>query len=194
MKRERHIPANYSLQYIHESTEFVVYSQEVRGKIVAMAFAGKATKPMWHYIFGSAERLAEKIKSQVESLEAHKAMVAERRKARFAPHTLVGGEVFRTSWGYEQTNVEYYEVVGVRGQMVEVREIAQSREEEGFLCGKTKPMPGMFIGETFLRRVNMVGGAPSIKIHQSATAYLEQPYSVISGKPVFKERYWSAYA
>jgi hypothetical protein len=195
MKKERHIPASYSLHYIHEATEFVVYTHEsvARGKIVAMAFAGRAAKPLWHYIFGSAERLAEKIKSQVESLEAHKAMVAERRKARFAPHKLVGGEVFRTSWGYEQTNVEYYEVVSVCGQTVELREIAQSREEEGYLCGKTKPMPGMFIGEAFSRRVSMVGGSPSVKIHQSATAYYEQPITMTSGKPVYKERYWSSY-
>jgi hypothetical protein len=193
MKKERHIPPSYSLFYIHEATEFVVYSHEVRGKIVAMAFAGRASKPLWHYIFGSAERLAEKIQSSVKGLEHHKAIVAERRKARSAPHGLVGGEIFRTSWGYEQTNVEYYEVVGVSGQMIELREIAQSREEEGYLFGKTKPMPGMFIGEAFSRRVSMVGGSPSVKIHQSATAYYEQPIVMSSGKPVYKERYWTSY-
>lgn len=193
MKTERHIPAGYLLSYIHETTGLAVYSCEARGKVVAMAFAGRGTKPIWHYIFSSAERLTEKIQSQVKSLEAHKAMIAERRKARFQPHGLVGGEVLRTSWGYEQTNVEYYEVVGVRGQMIELREIAQTRTEEGYLCGKTQPVPGAYIGEAFSRRVSMSGGSPSVKIHQSATAYLEQPFTMSGGKTVYKERYWSAY-
>lgn len=193
MKKERHIPAGYSLSYIHEGTGLVVYSCEARGKVVAMAFAGRGSKPIWHYIFSSAEKLTSKIESQVRSLEAHQAMVVERRKARFAPHGLVGGEVFRTSWGYEQTNVEYYEVVGVSGQMIELREIAQSRTTEGYECGKTQPIPGEYIGEAFTRRVSMSGGSPSVKIHQSATAYLEQPFTVSGGKPVYKERYWSAY-
>lgn len=193
MKTERHIPAGYLLCYIHETTGLAVYSCEARGKVVAMAFAGRGTKPIWHYIFSSAERLTEKIQSQVKSLEAHKAMIAERRKARFQPHGLVGGEVLRTSWGYEQTNVEYYEVVGVRGQMIELREIAQTRTEEGYLCGKTQPVPGAYIGEAFSRRVSMSGGSPSVKIHQSATAYLEQPFTMSGGKPVYKERYWSSY-
>lgn len=193
MKTERHIPSGYLLSYIHETTGLAVYSCEARGKVVAMAFAGRGTKPIWHYIFSSAERLTEKIQSQVKSLEAHKAMIAERRKARFQPHGLVGGEVLRTSWGYEQTNVEYYEVVGVRGQMIELREIAQTRTEEGYLCGKTQPVPGAYIGEAFSRRVSMSGGSPSVKIHQSATAYLEQPFTMSGGKPVYKERYWSSY-
>jgi hypothetical protein len=192
MKTERHIPAGYSLSYIHETTGLAVYSCEARGKVVAMAFAGRGTKPIWHYIFSSAERLTEKIQSQVKSLEAHKAMVVERRKARFRPHGLVGGEILRTSWGYEQTNVEYYEVVGVRGQMVELREIAQARTVEGYECGKTQPIPGEYIGEAFSRRVTMSGEYPSVKIHQSATAYLELPL-MSSGKPVYKERYWSSY-
>lgn len=192
MKKERYIPTGYQLSYIHEGTQFLVYTRELAGALYGIAYKGKAGNPVWHYRFKTKERLQEEIESTVRGLEAHKAATEARRKARYAPHGLQGGEVFRTSWGYEQTNVEYYEVVGVKGQTVELREIAQNRTTEGYECGKTQPIPGAYIGEVFSRRVSMVGGSPSVKVHQSATAYLEQPF-MTGGMPIYKERYWSAY-
>ena len=197
MKKERYIPSSYSLSYIHEATGFVVYTAEVStrpGSVVGMAFAGKAAKPTWHYIFKSQEQLSKKIEESVSGLEWHKAEVAKARAARFAPHGLQGGEILRSSWGWEQTNVEYYQVVGVRGQKVELREIAQERVENGMMSGECKPVPGMFIGKPFTRQVSMSGNVPKVKIHSSAYAYLEKPVGFEGGKPVYKKQYFSYYA
>ena len=193
MKKERYIPSGYALSYIHEGTAFVVYQREHEGRLYGIAFAGKASNPLWHYRFRSAESLAKQVEESISSLGAHKAAVKARRAARFAPHRLMGGEVFRSSWGYEQTNVEYYQVVGVKGQMIELREIGQMREETGYLQGECAPVPGHFVGEPFSRRVSMSGGSPSVKIHQSSYAYLESPAQVIPGVPIYKKRYWSSY-
>lgn len=194
MKKERYIPAGYALSYIHEGTEFVVYQHEQEGRLYAIAYAGKATRPLWHYRFKSAESLAKQIEETVSGLEAHKATVKARRAARYAAHGLVGGEIFRTSWGYDQTNVEYYQVIGVKGQSVELCEVAQLREETGFMSGECAPVPGQFIGKPFTRQVSMESGSPRVKIHQSAYGYLESPFQVISGVPVYKKRYYSYYA
>jgi hypothetical protein len=194
MKKERYIPAGYALSYIHEGTEFVVYQHEQEGRLYAIAYAGKATRPLWHYRFKSAESLAKQIEESISSLGARKAAVKARRAARYAPHRLMGGEIFRTSWGYDQTNVEYYQVVGVKGQSVELCEVAQMREETGFMSGECAPVPGQFIGKPFTRQVSMESGSPRVKIHQSAYGYLESPFQVISGVPIYKKRYFSYYA
>ena len=194
MKKERYIPAGYALSYIHEGTEFVVYQHEQEGRLYAIAYAGKATRPLWHYRFKSAESLAKQIEESVGGLEARKAAVKARRAARYAAHGLVGGEIFRTCWGYDQTNVEYYQVVGVKGQSVELCEVAQMREETGFMSGECAPVPGQFIGKPFIRQVSMESGSPRVKIHQSAYGYLESPFQVISGVPIYKKRYFSYYA
>lgn len=194
VKKERYIPPGYVLSYIHEATEFVVYQQEKEGRLYGIAFSGKSANPAWHYKFKSQESLSKLIEETVAGLEAHKAAVKARRAQRFAPHGLKGGEVFRSSWGWEQTNVEYYQVVSVKGQMVELREIAQERQEQSFMAGECAPLPGVFIGEPIKRRVSMAGSVPKVKIHQSSTAYLEKPIQVIAGAPVYGKQYWSSYA
>lgn len=196
MKKERHIPASYSLSYIHEATSFVVYTSEIpnRPGIVGMAFAGKAVKPTWHYIFKSQEQLNKKIEESVKGLEWRKAEVAKARAARYAPHGLQVGQILRSSWGWEQTNVNYYEVVGIRGQKVELCEIAQERNENGVMSGECKPVPGVFIKKPISRMVSMANGKPSVRIHNSSYAYLEEPVKVEGGKPVFRSQYYSYYA
>jgi len=194
MKKERYIPAGYVLSYIHEGTKFVVYQHEQEGRLYAIAYAGKATRPTWHYRFKSAESLAKQIEETVSGLEAHKTAVKARRAARYAAHGLKGGEIFRTSWGYDQTNVEYYQVVGINGQSVELCEVAQMREVTGFMSGECAPVPGQFIGKPFTRQVSMESGSPRVKIHQSAYGYLESPFQIVAGVPIYKKRYFSYYA
>jgi len=194
VKKVRYIPPGYVLSYIHEATEFVVYQQEKEGRLYGIAYAGKATRPLWHYRFRSAESLASQIEESVSSLEARKAAVKARRAARYAPHGLKGGEIFRTSWGYDQTNVEYYQVTGVKGQSVELCEIGQLREETGFMSGECAPLPGHFVGKPFSRQVSMESGSPRVKIHNSAYGFLEFPFQVLSGVPIYKKRYYSYYA
>jgi hypothetical protein len=49
---------------------------------------------------------------------------------REAPTAKVG-DVLYTSWGYEQSNVDFYEVVAVSGQMATVREIQKRVVDRG---------------------------------------------------------------
>ena len=40
------------------------------------------------------------------------------------PNTLVVGDILYNSWGWEQTNIDFYQVVESKGQTVKLREIA----------------------------------------------------------------------
>lgn len=58
------------------------------------------------------------------------------------------GEVFVASWGYEQTNVDFYQVIGLTAKSVRLRAIAQERTADGY----TTPIENKFIGDVFTRR------------------------------------------
>ena len=93
-------------------------------------------------------------------------------------HNVKIGDIFKAVWGYDQTNVDYYEVVKLVGKtMVEVMPIGAKVEETGNMSGKSWPVPGSthhFRGaEPLKKKVNTRYGT-SIKIDSVSTAYLMQ--------------------
>lgn len=69
--------------------------------------------------------------------------------------TVEVGDLFESSWGYDQTNVSYYEVTGFTpsGKSVRLRKIRKAGIEgsDGFMSRKVKPVPGEFVGEEFTK-------------------------------------------
>ena len=130
-----------------ESTGLDLFRYEQAGKFYALGFFGKQEKPAFHYAFRSEEQRAEFVRQQVAAGEATRKRRTERAAERraFAP-SLAVGDILRESWGYDQTNIDFYEVIAVRGRYVTVREIAQSRQETGFMSGNCQPKPGAYIG------------------------------------------------
>lgn len=124
----------------------VVYCYSARDRLCAVAYIGKRAKPEWHYSYKSEEQREARIQDLFESVTAWQARKAAQRAAARQPHGLQVGDILHTSWGYEQTNIEYFEVVGVRGAVVDLREIAQERTETGFMQYRAKPIPGHYIG------------------------------------------------
>ena len=90
-------------------------------------------------------------KEQREAKAADRqAKVTARRQARSAfvnPYHV--GDVLHSSWGYEQTNVEFYEVTAVRQTSVQLREIAATLKTDGALAmsGSKTACPGQYMGE-----------------------------------------------
>lgn len=135
-------------------------------------------------LFARAQRIAQ-------SSATRRAAKAEQRAK---PHPLQVGDILRASWGYDQTNIDYYEVTRLVGaQMVEVREIAARAQETGFMSGDSVPAPGQYIGEAKRRRVSDYGERDSIKVHECAHAYLIRP-TVVGGVKCYGPSHWSAYA
>lgn len=68
------------------------------------------------------------------------------------------GDIFRCSWGYEQTNVDYYVVVKVTKKMVTLQEIGSEVTKEcGWASCYVKPDPTRIIGKPFRRKFNTYG-------------------------------------
>jgi hypothetical protein len=70
------------------------------------------------------------------------------------------GSIFCYSWGWEQTNIDFFQVVEVKGKStVVVREIARKTvNETGWASDEVVPAVNQFIGEPETVRLNQYGG------------------------------------
>lgn len=157
------------------NAECYVYETE-RGEPAALGFRGKRSKPDFHFIYRNAEKRDKAVEGHFESV-AHAAKVKAERMAErtVAPpeDTVKIGTIFANSWGYDQTNVDFYEVVQVSPsrKSVKLREIAADSVagSKGYMSDQVKPAPGEFIGDPISKRVQMVSGEPWISFDHGAS-------------------------
>lgn len=116
------------------------YLEDRAGKFYLMAFRGTAGKPCAHYSFKSAEQRAGYMKRMAESAQLSADYKAKQKAKAKAGRKLEVGHILYTSWGYDQTNTDFYQVTALKGEtMVIVQKLAASVEETGFMSGKTFP-------------------------------------------------------
>lgn len=140
---------NRFIPTVAETREFpaaavVAYCYESARGPALVAYKGRQNKPARHYVFPTIERrddnLAAFVKEQTELQEA-------KRARREIGHGLNAGDIVYSSWGYEQTNVDFYEVIRVpTGRSAVIRKIDQDTIESapGSMSGTTTPKPGSF--------------------------------------------------
>jgi hypothetical protein len=113
--------------------------------IRALLWRPRAEKPYAHYRFTTIERRDAFIAEQIRRFEAHEAQKRERRRtpADGDLSQCSVGSVFSYSWGYDQTNVEFWQVIARSGTTVRLRQIAsetvQSSERH------VRPRPDAFL-------------------------------------------------
>ncbi len=84
---------------------------DVPGKLYGMAFAGKGNKPIWHVQFSSPAALDRKVEETIDSYQKAKDYKDQKRQQRKEfKHDFKAGDILVSSWGYDQTNVDFYQV------------------------------------------------------------------------------------
>jgi hypothetical protein len=78
----------------------------------------------------------------LRSWEDRKAKRKQERKDFVNPLKI--GDIVYNSWGYDQTNIDFYEVVGSTEKTVKLRQLCQHIEETNFMAGNTTPQPGQY--------------------------------------------------
>ena len=127
-----------------------------------IAFAGKAGKPLWHHWFGTSASRLKMITDSIASRKAHLKYREERTGARKDfKHTLKVGDVLYTSWGYDQTNVDFYEVVETKAKSVVVCKIGSREVEAKQNLSYVAAVTGKCYGKSSVHRV---GEGNSVKI------------------------------
>jgi hypothetical protein len=189
--RESFIPKKGATKVADKQSDAVAYLYTLEnGKPAARVFVGKQAKPVVYSYFRDEARREAAVREAFESRRQSMAFKAELRAKRIAwvPDYTVG-EILHTNWGYDQTNVEYFEVVEIKGKHVIVREIGQERTETGFMSGKCAPLRGKYIGEPLRRLAQETG----IKIDDVRTAFRSRSKKM-GGIEVHEPLYWSSYA
>lgn len=190
MTREFFIPKG-AVKVADKASGAVAYLYMMREHPCAVVFFGKQVKPSWRYRFANDAKRAEavgKAFAQWREVAARKADKAAARKAWKNPYKV--GDLFRRSWGYDQTNIDWYEVVAVSGKMLTVRAIEQARVDTGDMCGRTTPQPGKYLKGEPKKCLAQDG---CIKINHYAHAYYVKP-QFVAGVPVYGTDYFSTYA
>jgi len=163
------------------------------GALCALAFAGKAIKPAFRYRFRSAKLREQHCNEWAGRVMLAAATTTERRVARNQAHTLAIGDVLISMWGYEQTNVDYYEVIELHGRtQVTLRQIARRTEVTGDMQGDCAPVPGQFIGEPSRRRVD--GAHNAVRFSSFERASKVEPLATVDGVRIWPVEHWTAYA
>jgi hypothetical protein len=167
-----------------------VRSDEATGRYYVIAYHGRATKPDFHYRYKDRANAADAVQRHFEKWQRIEGEAIKRREVRKAfVHTYKPGDIFRTSWGYDQTNVEWYECIEVKGKHLIVCEIGAGSVETFSMQGKCVPLPGNRIGEPF----RVLAQPSGFRINTFIWASYQQP-RIIAGVPTYDPAHWSSYA
>lgn len=176
----------------HKHSSAVAYiGRRAPDWLIMAAFHGRAQKPDLNYRYRDDESGRAQMERRInEHFAMWQKIEAESRVRKAKPRELEVGDILRASWGYDQTNIDFYEVVKLVGEsMVEIREIQQARSEVGWAVGKCVPLPGQYRGDAMRKKAD----GDLVKIESYAYARKIEP-QIIGGVPVYDSSNWSAYA
>lgn len=150
---------------IHSWGVAITYSYLGDPAILAARKTGKDRyKKVAHTVVRSETEQAELIeligRNERRAVEVKEQKAAERAKLL---ETIAVGDIFYGSWGYEQTNVDFYQVVERKGRetfvLQELRQQRKSAEGYGPWAGYCRPLPGEFRDdERITKRLTSEGG------------------------------------
>lgn len=115
-QQKRIIPQNYVEFNNPVKIDLEFYWNNNNENPVAICFSKKAKKPSWHYRFKDFTQFQKTINDTVNNRLDHQKKVVERRQKRFAPHSFNIGDYLYCSWGYDQTNINFYKVTKLIGK------------------------------------------------------------------------------
>jgi hypothetical protein len=148
------------------------------GKPAALGFSKNAIKPTFRFYFSSDKAREVYVSLFFTKHAAHVKRRSEQEAKRKAfVHSLQVGAVLYSTWGYDQTNCDFYQVTRVIGRCVMIRRIgAESVSSNGAaMTGSVIAMKDRFSGPE-LRK--LVGENNSVKVSSFSWA------SLWDGRPV----------
>lgn len=142
----------------------VVAFQSIGEKYHVKAWKGAADKAAFYYCFRSEDRARAYVDEYTASVARGVTSRAERTKAtadkraslKASDHFTVGDVVYN-SWGYDQTNIDWYQVVEVKAKSVVIRPVARNYAETQFMAGRCQPRRNEFTGEAQLKPLDETG-------------------------------------
>ena len=137
----------------------------VQQKVTVKMWFGKASKARHFYSFSTRDRANEWVAEQIASEQlrfdrkAQQKAEDKKRADEFRENWTVG-TLLHGSWGYDQTNCEFFEIVArpTKASAV-IRRIAgrEVKDSAGFMSCNLQPAPGQFVGEEIRKTIGPGG-------------------------------------
>lgn len=133
-------------------------------RIGAIAYSGKRTNHDWHYIFHNEAQLMQHVEQYFATLQSNKKFKEERlrerkQKEQEAISEYNVGDILVCSWGYDQTNVDFYEIVKKKNRTIVIEEIGAShvKGSGGFMSEQVIANPKLRTGIFKTKRIGAYG-------------------------------------
>ena len=176
--------------YICSLSGAEAYTYSLNGRFIVAAFTARSKSPVFHYAFLDEAGRTKRLEDFFSAQSCDAARRIEARAARFNYEVkLVEGDILYTSWGWEQTNVGFYQVIRVINKKIVVRKIAKDYEETQYMAGFSTPIPGFFVSGEF---VVSTTGETTAKIEREYANVLT--FQEINGQRIYDKKYESHYA
>lgn len=190
MKAKKTIEDRFIPEYTDkiEQADFVVYMNKEKKN--AIAYTGRKVKRDFFYKFETVEKMEDYcLKWALKTAKYFDKINEEKERTKnivASDHFKIGDIVFN-SWGWEQTNIDYYQVVEITGKKIKVMELMEEREETGFMSGHSVPKKDNFVkdGKHYLLSLKFYGD--QVYIVNPESFYYFRKWD---GSP----KYWSSYA
>lgn len=129
--------------------DLLVVTSTLNGKTILTIWQGRQQIPRINMYFADEKKRSDflmtelsKAQNRAKNLEEKKA-----RKKNKPPHPFKEGDILSSSWGYDQTNVDFFQVTKTSPKCVWVREIGSEFVEGNWETGKVMPVRDDFKGE-----------------------------------------------
>ena len=180
MTREFYIPKG-AREIKDVNTDAVAYVEDWENgtKYTAMVFAGKRSKYDKYYGFKTAERRDEYVKQYFEDIAASyeaKKKYAEKKKAMAAENQdkYEVGKILYSLWGYDQTNIDFYQIVKKTKSMIVIHKIGKEYLDTKYASEDlVMPVKDYFIGKEMKKKVGPYG--VTLNTYANATLWDGQP-------------------
>lgn len=80
-------------------------------------------------------------------------MASKKQQSIECEHSFHIGDILVSTWGWDQTNVDWYQVTGVTAKSIKIRPIKGQFVETQFLAGYSMPRRNEFTGPEETKRV-----------------------------------------
>lgn len=175
--RAQYLPKNAEKVHERQDINAVVYYTRTADKIGAIGFHGKSQKPDFLYIFKSEEQRQAHVEKYFNDLKTSLEFRNERKvqnKKLYAEFlkSLKPGVILFGTWGYDQTNVDFYIIKEVKASKVLIQELSHTTVEgsEGHMSDRV--VPGM---ETDERPIWKQVRANRIRINDCISLRIYEP-------------------
>lgn len=133
------------------------YNRNVSDIIVGY-FSGKSSKIKSHYKFHSIEtsmNYINNLKKDADITETNELDYINGFIKEFSKLEI--GSILYTSWGYEQTNINFYQIVDIKGKTLKIQEINYNSTDITSMSCKKSPIKDTMHGEVHTVRYGKYG-------------------------------------